>query len=121
MFFYALWAYNFVGAWYGNIPEETLYFKQPYMGYYMTIGYTFTATAIIFLIAGIIYLLQTHVQKVIIYLLIVNMVISSYCVWISATAFNSWRSNSFLSFLNLALFAISIFQLTKPAPNAGKA
>lgn len=95
---------------------------KPHMGYYMTTAYIFTATLIIFLILGIIYLLKAPVSKVVVYLLIGNLVISSYCVWICSMTFNSWRSNNFLAFLNLALFAISIFRLTQPVlpPNAGK-
>lgn len=129
IFFYILWMYNYIAVWYSNLPEETAYvrdklhFGPSAIAYYSIIGYAFTATFILFLILGIIYLVKTHVQKVVIYLLIGDLVFSAYCVWIYSTAFNNtWRSNSFLLFLNLALFAISIFQLTKPAqsPNADK-
>lgn len=121
IFFSILWAYNYVAVWYSYIPEETGYFRMPHMGYYAITGYIFTATLILFLIFGIIYFVKTNV-KTVACLLIGNLVISTYCVWLYSITFNSLRSNKFLLFLNLALFAISICQFTKPAksPNDSK-
>ena len=118
LFFAIIWAYNFKEVWYNNVPEETLYFTKPNMGYYAMIAYTFMATLIIYLVFGLIYLIKKNVGKVIIYLLIFDLILSSYCLWIYAVTFNTWRTNTFLLFLNMAMFVISIFQFVKPAQSS---
>ena len=116
LFFSFLWIYNYKKLWYGNVPEETMYFKNQITGIpamAAMVGYTFLATFILFLIIGIFNLVMTPVHKFLLYLLIGNLVISAYCVWIYATKFIDPWSNNIPYFLNMVLFAISIFQLTK--------
>ena len=109
--FAIIWVYNYKEVWYNNIPEETLYFKRPYMEYYTMIAYVFMASFIVYLVFGLIYLIKKHVPGFVTYLLIIDLIISAYCIWIYAVTFNNWRTNSFLLFINMAMFAISIYQL----------
>ena len=110
--FAIIWVYNYKEVWYNNIPEETLYFRKPYMGYYTMIAYVFMASFIVYLVFGLIYLIKKHVPGFVTYLLIIDLIISAYCIWIYSVTFNNWRTNSFLLFINMAMFAISIYQLS---------
>lgn len=113
LFFSFIWLYNYMVVWYGNIPEETEYFRKPQMGNYAMIGYLFAASFTLFLILGIIYLANTFVSRIVIYLLIANLIISTFFVFLYAVTFNNVRTNSSLLFLNLFLFGLSISRLTR--------
>ena len=121
LFFVFLWVYNYAKLWYNNVPEETDYLRAQTLGTpakAAMVGYTFLATLIIFLILGTIYLAKTSVSKILIFALMGNMVISVYCIWIYATKLMHPWSNNLLFFLNIVLFAVSIFQLIKPERKA---
>lgn len=105
------WAYNYMTVWYNNVPEETQYFKPPQMGLYMSFVYLFIVTFLLFLILGIIYLVKNTVPKIVIYLLIADLIFSSYYVWVYSISFKKLHTPAIILFVTLALFAFSIFKL----------
>ncbi len=112
LLFAVLWAYNYKTVWYNNFPEETQYFKPPQMGFYMGFIYLFACTFLLFLVLGIIYLIKKSVPKFVLYLLIADLVFSSYYVWAYSITFKNLHTPAFMLFITLALFAFSIFKLS---------
>ena len=116
LFFVFLWVYNYAKLWYNNVPEETDYLRAQTLGIpamAVMVRYTFLATLFIYLILGTIYLAKTSVSKILIFVLIGNMVISVYCIWIYATKLMHPWSNNIPFFLNILLFTVSIFQFVQ--------
>ena len=111
--FIVIWFYNYLAVWQANSPEETSYFRKPYIAYYMMVGYLIAISFILFLICGIIYLLKKNIKNGFLYIIIGNLILASYFIFIYATTFGSLRSGSNLLFINLSLFVISIFLVTK--------
>ncbi len=109
--FAIIWAANYKEVWYNNVPEETQYLKGGDMGFYMIYAYLFFASFILFLIFGVIYLLKNPVSKLITYILLVDLLFSAYYVWHFSTIPKGWQSNGSIVFVNLALFAFSIYTL----------
>lgn len=105
--------YNYAMVWYDNIPEQTQYLRHKSMGFYMGFVYLFVLTFFIFLVSGIIYLIKTPASKFINYLLIADLFLSAYNVWLHSTSLKSWNSSVTISFFILVLFAYSIFLLSK--------
>jgi hypothetical protein len=110
------WAYNYMAVWYDNLPNETQYFKPPKMGFYMGFVYLFAVSFLVFLILGIIYLVKDPAPKVVVYLLITDLVLSAYYVWVYTVAFKNLPTPALLLFVTLALFAVSVFKLCTKAP-----
>lgn len=105
-----------MAVWYDNLPNETQYFKPPKMGFYMGFVYLFAVSFLVFLILGIIYLVKDPAPKVVVYLLITDLVLSAYYVWVYTVAFKNLPTPALLLFVTLALFAVSVFKLCTKAP-----
>jgi hypothetical protein len=60
LLFFIQWAIAYKLVWYANVPEETIYFKQVYQspGFYVMYVYGFVPLFLIFLVLGIIYLVN---------------------------------------------------------------
>jgi hypothetical protein len=109
--FFISWINNRILVYYNNVPEETVYFEKPEMGAYAIIAYVLLAGFIIHFILGLVYLRSNRYRKMLSYILIGNLVLASYFFWVYSLMLPQWRSNAILLFLNLALFAICIFNL----------
>lgn len=108
------WAYNYKIVWYANLPDETEYFfRSPNMSYYIMYAYLLITCFLLFLIFGLVYLLKSPAPKYVTYILIGVLVVSSYFVWGYSNTFKEIKSMSFIMYLNLVLFAFSIFKLSR--------
>ncbi len=111
IFFAVLWIFNYMSIWHSNIPEETEFIKGKNFSFYIIYGVLFIISFMIFLLFGIIYFVKNSVPKFVTYVLIGNLVFSAYYVWHYSIMFKRLPSNVNFLFLNLVLFAISIFKL----------
>ena len=102
-----------MAVWYTNIPEETQYFfKGSNRHFYIGYAYVFLISFVIFIIFGIIYLMKKQVPRFISYILIGDLILSTFYVWHYSTVIPIFYTTGILNYISLVLFAYSIFKLS---------
>lgn len=104
------WFNTYVKAWHANIPEETQYLRGAHTNPYIYYAWLFGITFLLFLTLGIIYLVREKTARPLIYILMANLLFTSYYAFLFAADFPKWNRTGVLNFVILCLLGISIFR-----------
>ncbi|HOZ68459.1 MAG TPA: hypothetical protein PLU11_01865 [Chitinophagaceae bacterium] len=102
------WFNTYVKAWYANIPEETQYLRGALTNPYIYYTWLFGITSLLHLTIGIVYLVREKTTRPLIYFLMLNLLFTSYYVFLFAADFPKWSRTGPLNFVILCLLGISI-------------
>lgn len=96
-------------VWYANIPEETQYLKGKQSGIYPLLIYIIGITFAFFLLFGIVHLIKEVVPKIVRYIIIGDLFITTYFVWNHAAFLSGWNRSNIVSYFILVLFGFAIY------------
>lgn len=104
------WFNTYLNAWYANIPEETQYLRGALSNPYIYYAWLFGITFLLFLTIGIVYLVREKTTRPLIYILMANLLFTSYYVFLFTADYPKWSRTGPVNFLILCLLGISIFR-----------
>jgi hypothetical protein len=110
------WANTYMAAWYANLPEETQYLRGSHTNTYVYYAWLWGGTFLVFLILSVITLVQDKVSRVLVYILIANLFLTSYNTFLFAADFPKWQSTGPLNFVILCLLGVSVFRYYSSLP-----
>jgi len=104
------WFNTYLKAWYANIPEETQYLRGALTNPYIYYAWLFGITFLLFLTLGIINLVREKTTRLLIYMLMANLLFTSYYAFLFAADFPKWSKTGVVNFVILCLLGVSIFR-----------
>jgi hypothetical protein len=110
LLFFVQWFLGYKIAWYANIPEETMYFRQASQSpsFYIIYLYAFIILFLLFLVLGIIYVAKNKRALWLTICLVAVTALSAVAVWHFSIAMKSFY-NMGVMLINLVLFVIAVY------------